>query len=137
MPNPKGIVLALDKVETNTHYEVQLKHQFGVNAETCNSESISMTFVRIPPGHRARAHIHMNAELAQYIIKGRGKYCFNTGITGEEEEYDIYPGCFIYVPRGCIHVIKNTGDEDIESVAAYNANSGPATGKIFVEGALE
>ena len=93
-----------------------------------------MTFVRIKPGHKARAHFHLNSELGQYIIKGRGKYHFYPGVEGEEESYDIYPGCFIYVPKGCIHVIENTGDEDIESIAAYGeANTGQATLKIYTE----
>ena len=138
MSNPKAKVLALDKVDVDRIYEEQLDHHFGINKFTCGSESLSMSFVRIKPGKKARAHFHLNSELGQYIIKGRGKYHFYPGVEGEAESHDIYPGCFIYVPKGCIHVIENTGDEDIESIAAYGeANTGNATLKIFTESPLE
>ena len=138
MSNPKAKVLSVDTVESDRVYEKQLDHHFGINKMTCDSESLSMTFVRIKPGHKARAHFHLNSELGQYIIKGKGKYHFYPGVEGEEESYDIYPGCFIYVPKGCIHVIENTGDEDIESIAAYGeANTGQATLKIYAESPIE
>jgi len=138
LSNPKAKVLSVDTVESDRVYEKQLDHHFGINKMTCDSESLSMTFVRIKSGHKARAHFHLNSELGQYIIKGKGKYHFYPGVEGEEESYDIYPGCFIYVPKGCIHVIENTGDEDIESIAAYGeANTGQATLKIYTESPIE
>jgi len=128
----KVIRLYENDVEVNKTYEVKLEHSFGVSKDSCGSESITMSFVRIKPGHRSRAHYHINAELAQYFIKGKGRYIIGYG-TEDEEVYEFGPGTFIYIPRGVIHVIENTGDEDIESIAAYNCNSGEATGKFFCE----
>lgn len=125
-----------EAVDKNLTYEKQLEHQFGIEKDTCNSESLSMSFVRIPPGSRSRAHYHINAELGQYFIKGKGKYHIGCGVSGEEAAYDLVPGTFIHIPRGVIHVIENTGDEDLESVVCYPVNSGEATGKVYSEGPL-
>ena len=131
-----AVVMYREKVDADKMYEVQLEHHFGIDKTTCNSESLCMSFVRIPPGHKSRAHYHINAELGQYFIKGRGKYYIGCGVTGEEEVYDLFPGTFIHIPRGAIHVIENTGDEDIESIAAYPVTSGEETGKFYTEGPL-
>jgi mannose-6-phosphate isomerase-like protein (cupin superfamily) len=58
-------------------------------------------------------------------------------VEGEEESYDLVPGTFIFIPRGVIHIIENTGDEEIESIACYgNVGSGEETGKFYCEGPL-
>jgi len=133
----RAIVMYRDDVDKNVNYEKQLSHQFGIDVTTCGSEDLVMSFVRIPPGHRSRAHYHINAALGQYFIKGRGKYFIGCGVDGEESEYDLVPGTFIYIPKGVIHIIENTGDEDIESIACYGGvSSGEATGKFFCEGPL-
>lgn len=132
----KTVRLFENEVKVDSDYEVQLEHSFGVSKESCGSEGLTMSFVRIKPGHRGRAHYHINAELAQYFIKGKGRYIIGYG-TDEQEDYEFGPGTFIYVPRGVIHVIENTGDEDIESIAAYNCCSGEATGKFYCEMPLD
>lgn len=139
MPNRHtGKVLYLDEVDPNQHYELQIEHHFGIDKDSCNSEQLTMSLVRIAPGNRARAHYHVNAELGMYIIQGTGKQYFGYGVEGEEEVHDIRPGTFIYVPRGVIHVIENTGTEDIVQVTAYGtANSGEATGKYFSESPIK
>lgn len=128
----KTVTMGDSSLKADTDYEKQLDHHFGISGESCGSENISMTFVRIKPGHRARAHYHINSELAQYFIKGTGRYIVGYG-TEDQEDFPFGPGTFIYIPRGVIHVIENTGDVDIESIAAYSCNSGEATGKMFCE----
>lgn len=138
MDIPRAKVIHLDTVEADKLYERQLDHHFGINKFSCGSERITMSFVYIRPKHRARAHFHLNADLAQYIIKGRGKYHFYPGVKGQEESHDIYPGTFIFVPRGCVHIIENTGEEPIESIAAYNeVGSGDDTLKVYTESPID
>lgn len=132
----KIVCLNTDELEPDRNYEKQLDHHFGISRESCGSEHLTMSFVRIKPGHRSRAHYHINSELAQYFIKGTGRYTVGYG-TEDEEEFPLKPGTFIYIPRGVIHVIENTGQEDIESVAAYSCCNGEATGKFFSEMPLE
>ena len=137
MARHKAKLLRLQtEVAATKDYEKQLDHHFGISKESCGSENITMSFVRIAPGHRSRAHYHINGELAQYFIKGKGRYIVGYG-TEDEEVHEFGPGCFIYIPRGVIHVIENTGTEDIESIAAYPCPSGEATGKFFCEMPLE
>ncbi len=124
------------EVSANKSYELQLDHHFGITRENCGSENLTMSLVRIGPGHRSRAHYHINSALAQYFISGHGRYIIGVG-TGEEQVFDLRPGTFIYIPRGVIHVIENTGTEVIESIAAYSVGSGEETGKFFCEPELE
>ena len=128
----KVIYMDSGELPANKDYEVQLDHHFGISKDSCGSEHITMSFVRQKPGNRSRAHYHINSELAQYFIKGTGRYIVGVG-TEDEQEFALRPGTFIYIPRGVIHVIENTGDCDLESVAAYSCNSGDATGKFFSE----
>ncbi len=132
----KVISIPMGEVDPNTEYEKQLEHNFGICKETCGSENLCMSFVRIKPGKRSRAHYHIYGDLAQYFIKGHGVYIIGYG-TEDEVTYELNPGTFIYIPRGVIHVIKNTGTEDMESITAYNCASGDATGKFFCEPPLE
>ncbi len=42
----------------------------GIAAETVGSKSICMPLLTIPPGGRAKAHMHENHETAIYVLEG-------------------------------------------------------------------
>ena len=50
---------------------------------------------------------HKKREEHWVIIKGKGKMILGESIL------DIYPGKYIYIPKGCKHQIINDGDENI------------------------
>jgi uncharacterized RmlC-like cupin family protein len=43
----------------------------GIARETTGARSICMHMLRIPPGGRAKAHLHAEHETAIYVIDGR------------------------------------------------------------------
>jgi len=50
---------------------------------------------------------HKKREEHWIIIKGKGKVILG------ESEIDVYPGKYIYIPKGCKHQIINNSDENI------------------------
>lgn len=129
------IDMAKQAVAGDEKYEVQMEHFFAISKETCGSDFV-MDYCVIPVGNISRAHYHINSALGQYFIKGEGYYICGYG-TEDEKKYYFKPGTFIYVPRGVIHKLVNTGDVPIESVVAYSVGSGEATGKYYVEMPIE
>lgn len=128
---PKGVVIPRERVKVNVDYETTMRHYVGICKETCNSDDIQMSYGILPAHTRTNAHVHINADMADYIIQGRGKFILGWGV--DERVYDLYPGVFTFAPRGEIHVFVNEGDEDIILVGCYDTNSGPSSGKVIVE----
>ncbi|HHE05988.1 MAG TPA: cupin domain-containing protein, partial [Epsilonproteobacteria bacterium] len=50
---------------------------------------------------------HKRREEHWVIIKGKGKVVLG------ESLLDVYPGKYIYIPKGCKHQIINDGEENI------------------------
>lgn len=136
MPKHEATIIDMTQkqVQGDEQYEVQMEHFFAIG-ENCGSE-FTMDYCVIPVGSISRAHYHINSALGQYFIKGEGYYICGWG-TEDEKKYYFKPGTFIYVPRGVIHKLVNTGDVPIESVVTYSVPSGEATGKYYVEKPIE
>ncbi len=133
-----GKIVKLDAIRPNTDYEKSMTHRFGISDESVGARKITMTRGTIGPGKRTRAHYHVNAELAMYILSGRVRCVF--GMPGVDAREEIVgPGCFIYVPLGEVHTFENlSATESAEWIAAYGGvGSGDATGKFAVEPPLK
>src|SRR2546421_8741607 len=66
-----GRVIKVDSLKPNKEYEKSMTHRFGVTDDTVAAEKITMTRGSIGPGKRTRAHYHVNAELAMFVLSGR------------------------------------------------------------------
>jgi uncharacterized RmlC-like cupin family protein len=87
----------------------------------------------IPPGHRGRAHYHINAARGTYILKGRLRFFF--GPEYDQQVMDCEVGDFVHTPRGEIHNAVNLSNtEPAEILSVYvGATDREATGKIVIE----
>ena len=133
-----GRVIKVDSLKPNREYEKSMTHRFGVTDDTVAAEKITMTRGSIGPGKRTRAHYHVNAELAMFVLSGRVRCIF--GMPGVETHEEIAEAnSFIYVPRGEVHIFENLSQtESAEWIAAYGGvPSGEATGKFAVEPPLK
>ena len=92
----------------------------GVSTALGGAEGIHMAIATIPPGCQSSAHRHTNCESAIYVVRGHGRF-----LAGErlEEELDIGPGDFVYIPRMAVHAPVNDGQEPMELIVARNASS--------------
>ncbi len=80
----------------------------------------------IPPGgrHVAELHIHPDAEEIVVITRGTG-----TAIIGNETQ-DVRAEDVVYVPPGCEHEFRNTG-EDFLGVLFINVPTGQGLQKLI------
>jgi len=87
----------------------------GVAAETVGSKGICMHLLTIPPGGRAKAHLHENHETALYLLAGE-----TITLYGERLEHCMHSraGDLVYIPAGVPHLPVNLSDEPASAVVA-------------------
>jgi uncharacterized RmlC-like cupin family protein len=82
--------------------------------------------VTIPPGGRAKAHLHENHESSVYVVSGEAGMWYGEGL---REHVWVKPGDFLYIPANvphlpynasttvpCVGVIARTDPNEQESV---------------------
>ena len=97
-----------------------LDYVVGVSAETVGASGIHMQLVTIPPGVRAKAHMHEAHETAIYALSGTS--CVWHGPSLEFHDV-VPPGSFFYIPAGVPHLPYNPSET--ETVVAVIARTDP------------
>lgn len=87
----------------------------GISAERAGSHGICMHTLTIPPGGRAKAHLHEAHETAIYVISGRGRMWYGDRL---ESVMECGPGDMIYIPAGVPHLPTNPYGEPCVAVIA-------------------
>ena len=87
----------------------------GVAAETVGSTGICMHLVTIPPGARAKAHLHENHETALYVLSGEAITLFGERL---EQHMVTKAGDIAYIPAGIPHLPVNLGGAPVSAVIA-------------------
>ena len=90
-------------------------YQAGVSAETAGSTGICMHLLTIPPGGRAKAHMHANHETAIYVISGETVMWYGPRL---EHYMTVGEGDILYIPAGMPHLPANVGDRPATAVIA-------------------
>lgn len=87
----------------------------GIAAETVGSTGICMHLLTIPPGKRAKAHMHAAHETAIYVLSGEAHTWY-----GERLEHHVVTraGDMFYIPAGMPHVAANLSDAPCRAVIA-------------------
>lgn len=97
-----------------------LYYAVGVSAESVGAKGIHMQIVRIPPGRRAKAHMHENHETAIYALSGISHVWHGEKL---EKHSVIRPGEFFYIPAGMPHLPYNPSEK--EEIVAVIARTDP------------
>jgi uncharacterized RmlC-like cupin family protein len=87
----------------------------GIAADNVGSSGICMHLLTIPPGGRARAHLHENHETAIYVINGESSMWYGEGL---RDHLTVRAGEFLYIPAGTPHLPYNDTDEPVTAVIA-------------------
>lgn len=87
----------------------------GVAAETVGAKGICMHLLTIPPGGRAKAHLHESHETAIYILSGETLTLFGDNL---ETQMINKAGDIVYIPAGVPHLPINLGDQPASAVIA-------------------
>ena len=81
----------------------------GIYAENTGAQSICMHLLTIPPGGRAKAHMHENHETTIYVLQGEGGMWYGERL---EEHLVAKAGEFLYIPAGMPHLPYNASDTE-------------------------
>ena len=74
----------------------------------------SACVIRVAPGDKVRpAHWHPNGEEVIYIISGSGRVL----VGGEVRP--VAPGTAVLFPQGAVHMLHNTGTEEMKVVCFF------------------
>lgn len=92
-----------------------LDYEAGVSAASAGAKGLCLQLVTIPPGGRARAHLHDGHESAAYILSGEIVTWFGERL---EEHAVAGAGEFVYIPPGVPHVPANYGTEPATALIA-------------------
>jgi uncharacterized RmlC-like cupin family protein len=87
----------------------------GIAAETVGARGICMHLLTIPPGGRAKAHMHQGHETAIYVLSGEA-----VTLHGERLEHRTVTraGDLFYIPPGVPHLPMNLSDKPVSAVIA-------------------
>lgn len=81
----------------------------GVSAENTGADAICMHLLTIPPGGRAKAHLHEAHESVIYVLSGHAGMWWGDGL---EEHMECSAGDFLYIPAGVPHLPYNASDSE-------------------------
>jgi quercetin dioxygenase-like cupin family protein len=97
-----------------------------ITAERVGAEHCSMCVIRVPPGQTVRpAHSHPNGEEVIYIITGSGRVMI------EGVVQSVRAGSAVLFPQGHIHMLQNSGTEEMKVACFFAPPSSLDTYKFF------
>lgn len=100
------------------HGKQGFDYRAGVSAETTGAVGICMHLLTIPPGGRAKAHMHASHETAVYAIEGETVMVMWYG-PRLEQQMTVRAGDMLYIPAGMPHLPANVSDRPAMAVIAH------------------
>jgi uncharacterized RmlC-like cupin family protein len=104
-------------VRNQRTYEGQqgLTYGEGIFAENSGAQALCLHTLRIPPGARAKVHLHARHETAIYLIAGTVSVFHGPGL---QHRTEMLAGDYLYIPADCPHLPVNTGSVEAFAVLA-------------------
>ena len=97
-----------------------------VNAERLDARRLSVCVIRVAPGEKVRpAHAHPNGEELIYIIRGSGRVLVDGAVE------TVKQGAAVLFPQGSVHMLQNTGGEEMKVICFFAPPSNLSTYKFF------
>lgn len=87
----------------------------GVASETVGSKGICMHLVTVPPGGRAKAHLHESHETALYVLEGETVTLYGDRL---QHHFVTRAGDLAYIPAGVPHLPVNLSERPASAVIA-------------------
>ena len=87
----------------------------GISTETVGSRGICMHILTMPPGARAKAHLHEAHETAIYVLSGEVHTWYGDEL---ENHVIVKAGDLFYIPAGVPHLPANLSDKPSAAVIA-------------------
>jgi uncharacterized RmlC-like cupin family protein len=98
-------------ISRNSSYQGKqgLQYFSGVAAETTGSRGLCLHMLTIPPGGRAKPHLHENHESAVYVLSGEAGMWYGEDL---REHMWTRAGDFVYIPANMPHMPYNASDTE-------------------------
>ncbi len=87
----------------------------GISREATGAQAICMHILRIPPGGRAKAHMHAAHETAIYVLEGSARMYWGDRL---EHCMETAAGDMVHIPAGVPHLPFNPGTAEVVAVIA-------------------
>jgi uncharacterized RmlC-like cupin family protein len=81
----------------------------GVSAQSAGAKGLCLHLITIPPGGRAKPHLHEDHESSVYVISGKAGMWFGEGL---REHVWMSAGDFLYIPANTPHLPYNASDTE-------------------------
>ena len=81
----------------------------GISAQSAGSRALCMHVIAIPPGGRARAHLHEDHESAIYMARGDVVCWYGERL---QHQFTVREGELAYVPAGVPHLPINASEHE-------------------------
>lgn len=92
-----------------------LSYLHGVSAESVGARGLCLHLLTIPPGGRAKAHLHEAHETAIYVLSGEAEMWHGARL---ESRMAVRAGDMVYIPAGVPHLPMNRSDAPVTAVIA-------------------
>ena len=92
-----------------------LRYFEGISTEKVGSKGICMHILTMPPGVRAKAHLHESHETAIYVLSGEVHTWYGDEL---ENHIIVKAGDLFYIPAGVPHLPANLSDAPSSAVIA-------------------
>jgi uncharacterized RmlC-like cupin family protein len=104
-------------VRPNSTYDGKqgLRYFEGISTQTVGSSGICMHILTMPPGARAKAHMHEAHETAIYVLSGEVHTWYGDEL---EQHIIVKAGDLFYIPAGVPHLPANLSDKPSSAVIA-------------------
>ncbi|MGE5175590.1 MAG: cupin domain-containing protein [Hyphomicrobiales bacterium] len=95
-----------------------LTYLAGLTGASVGTRAICMTVLTLPPGARAKTHLHRGIETAAYVIEGEAAMAYGPRL---EDRLAARAGDYVYVPADTPHLVFNPTDAPCVAVVAHTA----------------
>ena len=95
-----------------------LTYLAGLTGATAGSHGICLHVATIPPGRRAKTHLHRGIETAVLVLEGTVDMLWGAEL---EERLTARAGDYVYVPADMPHRVMNLSAADVRAVVAHTA----------------
>jgi uncharacterized RmlC-like cupin family protein len=100
-----------------------LTYLTGLTGATAQSRAICMSVLTLPPGARAKTHLHQGIETAVYVLDGDVEMFHGAKL---EEHLKAGAGDFVYVPADVPHRVMNRSERACRALVAHSASDDQA-----------
>jgi uncharacterized RmlC-like cupin family protein len=90
----------------------------GLTGESVGSRGICMTLATLPPGARAKAHLHREIETAIYVLDGEAATYFGDAL---QHVAVAHGGEYVYIPADLPHLVVNQSQAVCRAIVAHTA----------------